>query len=192
MPGSSNDHLRAHVGAPAADGRREVLGGVPQHQHREEPPRPLTSEAHREFTGRRPRPTGSSPDLRPRPTGSLPDDDDDYDYSKLEMDVDSDSDGNDAGMGFLGSIVPDKDDNVSNMLLAQLGSTPGAAGTAGAAGAAGAATKRATPSRSLAPRQATPSTFHCEIASFIADQAFNSMGKSHAMDKRQAVRRIVS
>ena len=37
-----------------------------------------------------------------------------------------------------------------------------------------------------------PSTFHCEIASFIADQAFNSMGKSHARDKRQAVRRIVS
>ena len=43
------------------------------------------------------------------------------------MDVDDDSDDapvNDAGMGFLGSIVPDKDDDVSNMLLAQLGSIP--------------------------------------------------------------------
>ena len=43
------------------------------------------------------------------------------------MDVDDDSKNhhsNDAGMGFLGSIVPDEDDDVSNMLLAQFGSIP--------------------------------------------------------------------
>ena len=38
------------------------------------------------------------------------------------MDVDSDSDGNDAGMGFLRFIAQDKDDDISDMLLAQLGS----------------------------------------------------------------------
>ena len=49
------------------------------------------------------------------------------------MDVDDDSDdasGNDAGMGFLGSIVPAEDDDVSNMLLKQLGSVPIQASTA--------------------------------------------------------------
>ena len=59
------------------------------------------------------------------PSGLLQrDDDDDYDYSKIEMDVDDDSEdhhSNDAGMGFLGFIVPDEDDDVANMLLAQMG-----------------------------------------------------------------------
>ena len=61
------------------------------------------------------------------PIGQSSEDDDDYDYSKLEMNVDDDGDDtpvNDAGMGFLEYIVPDKDDDVSNMLLAQLGSIP--------------------------------------------------------------------
>ena len=56
-----------------------------------------TSVAHREFTG-------LTSEAR-----------------KPEMDVDSDCDGNDAGMGFPGAIVSDKDDDISNMLLAQFG-----------------------------------------------------------------------
>ena len=69
------------------------------------------------------------------------------------MDVDDDSDdnhGNDAGMGFLGSIVPDEDDDVSDMLLAQLGSK-----------------KYGTPSRPMPSNQhptQTPSDFHCDVA----------------------------
>ena len=58
------------------------------------------------------------------PSGPSREDDDDYNYSKLEMEFDNDSDdasGNDAGMGFLGSIVPDEDDDVANTLLEQLG-----------------------------------------------------------------------
>ena len=53
--------------------------------------------------------------------------DDDYDHDGPEMDVDDDDDS--LGLGYLGSIVPDANDDVSNMLLAQLGSTPIAAGT---------------------------------------------------------------
>ena len=52
---------------------------------------------------------------------------DDYDYDGPEMDVDDDDDN--LGLGYLGSIVPDASDDVSNMFLAQLGSTPIAAGT---------------------------------------------------------------
>ena len=51
----------------------------------------------------------------------------DYDHDGPEMDVDDDDDS--LGLGYLGSIVPDASDDVSNMLLAQLGSTPIAAGT---------------------------------------------------------------
>ena len=36
MPGFSDGELRAHTGAPAIDGRREVLGGAPRRQLREE------------------------------------------------------------------------------------------------------------------------------------------------------------
>ena len=39
---------------------------------------------------------------------------------------------------------------------------------------------------------ATPSDFQCEVADVIANQVLSSLGKSHARDKRQAVRRIVS
>ena len=100
------------------------------------------------------------------------------------MDVDDDSDdnhGNDAGMGFLGSIVPDEDDDVSDMLLAQVGSIP--------------PKKYGTPSRPMPsnphPTQ-TLSDFHGEVVSFIANQALSSLGKSHARDERQAVRRIMN
>ena len=61
------------------------------------------------------------------PSGLIQRDDDDYDYSKIEMDVDDDSEdhhSNDAGKGFLGPIVPDEDDDVSNMHLAQFGGIP--------------------------------------------------------------------
>ena len=39
---------------------------------------------------------------------------------------------------------------------------------------------------------ATPSDFHGEVADVIVNQALSSLGKSHARDKRQVVRRIVS
>ena len=117
------------------------------------------------------------------------------------MDVDDDDNDDSLGLGYLGSIVPDADDDVSNMLLAQLGSTPIAAG---------APTKRDKPSRPMSTHQAdvtlpeaagyappgpnagdirgvmaaTPSDFHCEVADVIANQVLSSLGKSHARDKR--------
>ena len=130
------------------------------------------------------------------PSGPFAGDDDDYDYSKLEMDVDDDSDdnhGNDARRGFMGSIVPDEDDNVSNMFLSQFGSIP--------------LKKSGTPLRSMPanPHQTaehqeaddggiseTPSDFHCDVAGVIVCQVFSSLGRSHARDKREAMRRIVS
>ena len=81
---------------------------------------------------------------REAPSGILQRDDDDYDYSKIEMDVDDDSEdhhSNDAGVGFLGSIVTDEDDDVANMLLAQFGRAP--------------PKRRATPLSSMAQHRTT-------------------------------------
>ena len=87
--------------------------------------------------------------------------------------------GNDAGMGFLGSIVPDEEEVVSNMLLAQFGSIPARASATGR-----------RPISILEQMSLIVGQPHAN-----ANATGNTSGVhgawSHAREKRQAVRRIV-